>query len=238
MPKWSESVQAGTDNDWHGSEMYRDQAGNELRMGMTPNGREIFIKHSSGTHIHINDKGEIAMKAMGQSSEVYLKGKNIEVTGPMHFVCKDDVTITSEKQLNFEGKSIALKATGGNIDMKADGGGNITMESENFIKSTTGNTDDKTGGRYARTVGGDSNETVNGDRQVAAKNNTQTVSGDNTTMTGGEHSISAGGTMGLGAAEMGIASTGQTTIKAVGGTMNLEASSTNTIKGSQIQLNP
>lgn len=232
MPKWEESVQTGTDNDWHGTEMYRDQSGNEMRIGQTPNGREIYIKHASGTHIHINDKGEIAMKAMGQSSEVYLKGKNIHVTGPMHFVCKDDVTFTAEKQLNFEGKSISLKSTGGNINLKADGGGNITMESANFTKSTKENTDDKTGGRYARTVGGDSNETVQGDRQVTAKNNTQTVNGDNTSMTGGEHSISAAGTLGLGAAEVGIASTGQTTINAVGGNLTLNTGATGTFEAS------
>lgn len=207
MGNWNE-VEGKDKNDWHGTEMYRDQAGNEIRMGMTPNGREIFIKHAHGTHFHINDKGEVAIKATGQQSEIYLKGRNIEIAGAMNLICKGDITFTAEKMLNFEGKSISMKATGGNIDMKADGGGNITMESENFSKSTTGNTDDKTGGSYGRTVGGDSNETVNGDRQVTAKNNTQIVSGDNTTMTGGEHSISAAGTMGLGAAEMGIASTG------------------------------
>lgn len=231
MGNWNE-VEGKDKNDWHGTEMYRDQAGNEIRMGMTPNGREIFIKHAHGTHFHINDKGEVAIKATGQQSEIYLKGRNIEIAGAMNLICKGDITFTAEKMLNFEGKSISMKATGGNIDMKADGGGNITMESENFSKSTTGNTDDKTGGSYARTVGGDSNETVNGDRQVTAKNNTQTVSGDNTTMTGGEHSISAAGTMGLGAAEMGIASTGQTTINAVGGNLTLNTGAVGTFEAS------
>jgi hypothetical protein len=37
---------------------------------------------------------------------------------------------------------------------------------------------------------------------------------------------------------MGIASGTNTTVKANGGTMNLEASGTNTIKGSAIQMNP
>jgi hypothetical protein len=236
-----ESVAGGKGYDkqeWHGTKMYRTESGIEVRMGDTPKNREVWIKHPTGNYIHINDTGEVAFRAKGTHVEINMDDRTMLIKKDLTISVKGNITMRAEGEMNLEAKSISMKSTGGNIDIHS--AANITQEADsNWSTSTKENVDHKNGARYAQTVGGETNLTYNANKQDTTKGDvTTTVKGDSTTMIGGEGSTSAGGTLGMGGSEIGIASTGQTTIKAAGGTMNIEAASTTTVKGSTIQLNP
>ena len=236
-----ESVAGGKGYDkqeWHGTKMYRTESGIEVRMGDTPKNREVWIKHPTVNYIHINDTREVAFRAKGRHVEINMDDRTMLIKKDLTISVKGNITMRAEGEMNLEAKSISMKSTGGNIDIHS--AANITQEADsNWSTSTKENVDHKNGARYAQTVGGETNLTYNANKQDTTKGDvTTTVKGDSTTMIGGEGSTSAGGTLGMGGSEIGIASTGQTTIKAAGGTMNIEAASTTTVKGSTIQLNP
>jgi len=136
---------------------FTDEAGNEITMGKNPGGRFLKVRHASGTNIEINDKGEIAIKAVGSQSEITMDGaRNILV--------EKDLTITSRKgsiKLRAESgtvdidaqKTVSMMSRGADVKLKADKG-NLSMEGQNWSTSIKTFSSHWNGGDYKRTVGG------------------------------------------------------------------------------------
>jgi len=203
--------------EWHGTKILaRTESGIEIRAGDTPGNRELWIKHPAGSYLQINDTGEVAFRAKGTHMDINLDNRTIVVAKDFLISVKGNLTLRAEKELNLEGKSVSVKSTGGNIDMKS--AQNMTQEGKNWATAWNDRVDIKNGGDHAQTVGGKTNLTYNGDVQNSTKGTvTASVSGDKISMVGGEHSMSAGGSVGIGGSKVGIAATGTVKLNALGG---------------------
>lgn len=220
--------------EWHGTKLLaRSESGVEIRMGDTPGNREFFIKHPKGAYIHITDKGNVDFRSPGAHAEINMDNRTIRIMKDMTMEVDGNISLRAPKgELLLTGKSIGIKSTGGNIDINS--AKNITQETQgDWSTNAKGKTNHTTGDTHNHTVHGEATLTYNGGKKDSTKGDSITsVSGDSISMIGGEGSVSAGGTMGFGAAEIGIASTGQTTINAVGGNLTLNTGAVGTFEAS------
>lgn len=197
---------------------FTDEAGNEITMGKNPGGRFLKIRHASGTNIEINDKGEIAIKAVGSQSEITMDGaRNILV--------EKDLTITSRKgsiKLRAESgtvdidaqKTVSMMSRGADVKLKADKG-NLSMEGQNWSTSVAQYSSHLNGGDYVRTVGG--NQTVSATGKGSESNYTFADSSFDSTgksnIKGKNIYMAASEGLGVGGKTVGVASSGNMTIK-------------------------
>lgn len=241
---FNEKPPGGKKSEYLGNHVTCTEAGHIIEYDNTPGDRRIHIYHASGTCIEIHDDGARISKVQGLTQEFFNNGKHEKITGDFCLNIKGNVSMLVEGNYTQEIKgdyelvahgSVKIK-TAGNYLQETNGDQRVQINGKTSHRSS-GDRETITGGKNVDTVNGDQIETVGAD-------NTQIVSGVNTTMTGGEHSVSAGGTMGLGAASVGIASTGKTSLLAMGG-LQLGFSdevfgpvSQTSIKGTTIELNP
>jgi len=212
----------GEKQDWHGTHMWRSEAGHEVLFGKTPKNREMWIKHPAGSYYHIDDDGNLDVRSKGHSVEVNMKDKVISVDEDFVLSVKGNLYIRGEKDVHIVGKKVMIESTGDNIDIKS--AKNITQEGQNWTTSTNQNVDHKNGARFARTVGGETVLTNNGNKTDTTKGDTTTtVKGDSITMIGGEGSASAGGDYGIGGASVGIGATTNVKLTATTGGLTLKS---------------
>lgn len=220
---------------------FTDEAGNEITMGKNPGGRFLKVRHASGTHIEINDKGEIAIKAVGSQSEITMDGaRNILV--------EKDLTITSRTgsiKLRAEKgtvdidaqKTVSMLSRGADIKLKADKG-NLSMEGQNWSTSVAQYSSHLNGGDYVRLVGG--NQTVSAAGENSESNYTFTNSSFDSKgkakINGKNIYMAASEGLGVGGKTVGVASVKNMSIG--GQTIGVTSTGNMTIKGTRIDLNP
>lgn len=231
--------------EWHGTKLLaRSESGVEIRMGDTPGNREFFIKHPKGAYIHITDKGNVDFRSPGAHAEINMDNRTIRIMKDMTMEVDGNISLRAPKgELLLTGKSIGIKSTGGNIDINS--AKNITQETQgDWSTNAKGKVNHTTGDKHNHTVHGEATLTYNGGKKDSTTGDSITsVSGDSVSMTGGEHSVQSAGTMGFGAKEVGIASTGQTSVNALGN-LTLKTSAVGTVeatgklqqKGAQVSV--
>lgn len=237
MAKHSEQQPGGDKAKYLGNHVHTTEAGHMIEIDNSPGDRRIHIYHASGTFIEIKDDGARISKIVAKEQEYLEDGKDQKITGNFNLTVDGDVLMHVTGLMRTEVKGDYELIVHGDYRVKSAGnhfqetGGDERVQVNGKTSHrSTGDREHITGGNNVESVGGNSTTTTTGD----AVNMT---GGNGLMSTGGEQSIIAGGSMGVGAAKLGIASVTATAIKA-GSTINMEASSTNTIKGSTIQLNP
>jgi len=241
---FKEKDPAGKKTEYLGNHVVTTESGHMIEIDNTPGDRRIHVYHASGTFIEIMDDGARISKVQGLTQEFLNKGKDEKITGNFNISVTGDVNMLVTGNYRQEIKGNYELVTHGSVKIKT--AGNYLQETNGDQRvQINGKTSHRSSGDRETITGGKNIDTVNGDQiETVGADNTQVVSGVNTTMTGGEHSVSAGGTMGLGAASVGIASTGTTSLLAMG-ELKLGFSdevggpvSKTTIKGTTIELNP
>ena len=229
MAKVDEIEQGGKKSEYTGNHVEVTESGHMIEYDNTPGDRRIHIYHASGTHMEIKDDGVRITKVEGKEQEFYNKGKDETVTGNFNLIINGDFIVKVTGTYKVEAAAFEMVTTSGDLNLKS--AGNMLREvSGDERVQVNGKTSHRTSLDREEITGGKKLDTINKElTQTVGTDSTQIVSGDNTVVTGGEHSISAAGTMGLGATEIGIASTTSATIFA-GGAMTFDATGVATLK--------
>lgn len=229
MAKIDEIEQGGKKSEYTGNHVEVTESGHMIEYDNTPGDRRIHIYHASGTHMEIKDDGVRISKIEGKEQQFFNKGKDETVTGNFNLIINGDFLVKVTGTYKVEAAAFEMVTTSGDLNLKS--AGNMLREvSGDERVQVNGKTSHRSSGDREEITGGKKLDTINKDlTQTVGTDSTQIVSGDNTVVTGGEHSISAAGTMGLGATEIGIASTTSATIFA-GGAMTFDATGDATLK--------
>ncbi len=229
MAKIDEIEQGGKKSEYTGNHVEVTESGHMIEYDNTPGDRRIHIYHASGTHMEIKDDGVRITKVEGKEQEFYNKGKDETVTGNFNLTINGDFIVKVTGTYKVEASAIEFVTTNGDLNMKSSGNMLREVGGDQRVQ-VNGKTSHRTSLDREEITGGKKRDTINKElTQTIGTDHTQIVSGDNTVVTGGEHSISAAGTMGLGATEIGVASTTNTTIFA-GGAMTFDATADATLK--------
>jgi hypothetical protein len=237
MATHNEQKPGGDKSKYLGNHVYTTEAGHMIEVDNSPGDRRIHIYHASGTFIEIKDDGARVSKIVQKDQEYNENGKDQKITGNFNLTIDGDVITHVTGNIKTEVKGDYELVVHGDYRIKSAGNHFQETGGDERVQ-VNGKTSHRSTGDREHITGGNSVESIGADRTVTTTGNSVKMTGGNgLTSTGGEQSIIAGGSMGVGAARLGIASVTATAIRA-GSTINMEATSTNTIKGSTIQLNP
>jgi hypothetical protein len=230
MATADEQTPGGGKSKYLGNHVYTTEAGHMIEVDNSPGDRRIHIFHASGTFIEIKDDGARISKVVAKDQEYLEAGKDQKITGTFNLSVDGDVFVHVTGSMKQEVKGNYELVVHGDYRIKSAGnhfqetGGDERVQVNGKTSHrSTGDRDHITGGNSVETVGADRNVTTTG-------NNLDMTGGNSVSMTGGEHAISSGGTVGIGGAEVGIASTGEMNLRAVGGNLTAIAP--------EIHLNP
>lgn len=243
MTKWDEKDPGGKKTEYLGNHTVTTEAGHMIEVDNTPGDRRLKIYHAKGTVIEIQDDGAMITTVKGKAQYLYDKDREERVSGAFKITVDGDVTmrVTGNMRHKIDGdynldcKNMYVKV--GGLESREVIGEQRVQVNGKQTHRVSGDRETITGGNHVETTGGDSKNTTTGENVVV-------TGGNGLIMTGGEQTISAGGTVGIGGAAVGIASTGTTSLLAMGG-LQLGFSdevggpvSVTTVKGTTIQLNP
>ena len=243
MTKWDEKDPGGKKTEYLGNHTVTTEAGHMIEVDNTPGDRRLKIYHAKGTVIEIQDDGAMITTVKGKAQYLYDKDREERVSGAFKITVDGDVTmrVTGNMRQKVDGdynldcKNLYVKV--GGLESREVIGEQRVQVNGKQTHRVSADRETITGGNHVETTGGDSKNTTTGE-------NVMVTGGNGLIMTGGEQTISAGGTVGIGGAAVGIASTGTTSLLAMGG-LQLGFSdevgspvSVTTVKGTTFQLNP
>jgi hypothetical protein len=230
MATHKEQAPGGDKAKYLGNHVESTECGHMCEIDNSPGDRRIHIYHASGTFIEITDDGARISKVVAKDQEYSEAGKDQKITGTFNLTVDGDVFVHITGSMKQEVKGDYELVVHGDYRIKSAGNHFQETGGDERVQ-VNGKTSHRSAGDREHITGGNSVETVGADRNVTTTgNNIDMTGGNSVAMTGGEHAISSGGTVGIGGAEVGIASTGEMNLRAVGG--NLTAVAPN------IHLNP
>jgi len=243
MAKWDEKAPGGKKTEYLGNHTITTEAGHMVEIDNTPGDRRVKIYHAKGTVIEVHDDGAMITTVKGLTQNFHDKGLEERVKGDFKIIVDGnvDMRVTGNMRHKIDGdynldcKNLYVKV--GGLESREVVGEQRVQVNGKQTHRVSGDRETITGGGHVESVGADAKATVTGE-------NTAITGGNSLIMTGGEQTISSGGSMGIGGSAVGIASTGTTSVVAMGG-LQLGFSdevggpvSQTTVKGTQIQLNP
>jgi hypothetical protein len=243
MAKWNEKDPGGDKTEYLGNHTITCESGHMIEIDNTPGDRRVKIYHAKGTVLEIHDDGAMITTVKGKAQNFFNNSCEQKITGEFTLIIDGnvDLRVTGNMRHKIDGdynldcKNLYVKVAG--LESREVIGEQRVQVNGKQTHRVSSDRETITGGNHVETTGGDSKNTTTGE-------NVQITGGNGLIMTGGEQTVSAGGSVGIGGSAVGIASTGTTSLVAMGG-LQLGFSdevggpvSETTVKGTSIQLNP
>lgn len=171
--------------------VFESEKGSVLELDDTLDGERIHSYHKSGTFEEVQPDGTKVTKVVGKNYEIYLNGKNVQVTGDVNLTVNGNVklSVTGDKYEEIEGNHFItigkdkIEKIGGNhlTEILTDratqiNGNNALRISKNDIRSVEGN--------ESIQVGGTHDEQVVGNQSITILSNRSQIVGGTDTMVG------------------------------------------------------
>lgn len=137
---WSEPLpRNGKDPIYPKNHVTQTESGHAIEIDDTTDNERIHVYHKTGTFFEIQNTGDRVTKIVGEDYEIFMKGKNVSISGDCN------VTVNGDARLLVKGNMNAEISKDANLSIK----GNLIADvSKNATLSVSGSMTHKVEGNY------------------------------------------------------------------------------------------